>query len=520
MDTNKESDLIAAGHCLDWKSIASTFSIMAARDVLSMKKMERHQDIKEKVRWLTTEEQPLALLFFSHRWETLEHPDPQGRHLRALQEFLRRICLCVEAMFVPRQERLQLVHSLSFEGTLQAEELTRRMFGYGPFSGGAAGMKGSDAKQVIYDLWKVHQDNRPAFREWLLNKIGLWLDFSCMPQKPLAPEDESVFRSTLSMLDSLVMSCTLVALRDAGDDYSVRGWCASEFFLASAHSFAKNLFIDVKRLENAEEVAIAPAPTPSKEAITDATKIMNQSYEQDIAAFREACAQWISFECPLIEISPPGPWAAYRDLQGSSFYAAEIDPNPSRLVLEAIRSVESALIEKWLISEKQRLFDLGKELALFLQCSGLHCALPSDTIYLSFLLACHGWIDAFRPLFKECLRRYLETTMDKSNGNADDSVPALLVILKPLAQNFRALFSELKPSSAGSWDLRLSTGSGTDPRERSVIEQVRTALTRKPPEFTFIDSNDPRMSQYAVEHLALGIDLKMRPTITADKCID
>src|SRR5512136_2169641 len=113
----KGQETVAAGRQLDWKSIVSTFHVISARDMLAMKKMERHQDIREKVRWLTNEEQPLALLFISHRWETLEHPDPKDRHLRALQEFLRRICICVEAMLVPLQERLQLAPSLAYEGT-------------------------------------------------------------------------------------------------------------------------------------------------------------------------------------------------------------------------------------------------------------------------------------------------------------------------------------------------------------------------------------------------------------------
>lgn len=501
-DALKGQEIVAAGRQLDWKSIVSTFHVISARDMLAMKKMEHHQDIREKVRWLTNEEQPFALLFISHRWETLAHPDPQGRHLKALQEFLRRICICVEAMLVPLQERLQLAPSLAHEGTLQAEEVSRRILGYGPFSDGPACVKGSDAKRIVRDGWKVHRNNRPAFREWLSGRIGLWLDFTCMPQKPLAPEEEPEFRNTLGMLDSLVMSCTLVALRDASDDYPVRGWCASEFFLASEHSFARNLFIDTGRLERAEEVAVAQAPAPIGAGIADAAKIMTDSYRLDLAAFRKACDQWASFEGSLIESSPPDPWAAYRDLQGSSFFAAEFDPNPLRLVLEAIRSMETALIEKWLISDKQRLFDLGKETESFMQGPGLHCALRSDMIYLGFLLACHGWIDAFRPLFRECLRRYLETTTGKPNRNAEDSVPTLLVILKPPAENVRALFSKVKPSSPAAWNSRLSTGPGSDPRERAVVEQVREALKQKPPEFMFVDIDDPRLSQDSIERLA------------------
>jgi hypothetical protein len=85
-------------------------------------------------KWLARDEPPLALLFISHRWETLEHPDPSGRQLAALQEFLRLVCRCIEAMFLTRYDRLRLVPTLLREGLLQAEEIARRLLGFGPFS--------------------------------------------------------------------------------------------------------------------------------------------------------------------------------------------------------------------------------------------------------------------------------------------------------------------------------------------------------------------------------------------------
>ncbi|MGA3246287.1 MAG: hypothetical protein ABSE41_16840 [Bacteroidota bacterium] len=491
----KSSDLAAEGNQLDWKSAVSSFHVISARGLLAMKEMERHQNVREKVQWLKDEDQPLALLFISHRWETLKHPDPQGRHLRVLQEFLRRICISVEAMLVPRLERLHLVPSLAEEGTLQAEEVARRILGFGPFSDEPACLKGQDARRMISERFAFYEKDRPAFRDWLSGKIGVWLDYICMPQRPLSLEEEREFQRSLAALDSLVQSSTLVALRDSGDDYPVRGWCASEFFLASAHSFARNLFIDTGRLERAEEVAVAQAPAPSGMGIADAAKIMIDSYEHDLAAFREASDRWSSFEGPLIASLPPDPWAAYRDLQGSSFFAAEFDPNPLRLVLEAIRNMETMLIEKWLMSDKQGLFDPGKETESFFRRLGLRCALRSDMIYLGFLLACHGWIDAFKPLFRECLRRYLETTTGHQIENGQDSTPSLNVILKPLEQDVRSLFSEVKPSSAATWWSRLSTGPSRDSHERAVVEQVSAALKEKPLEFTFMNIDDSQLAQ-------------------------
>ena len=482
--------------------MVSAFRVISAHDMLSMKEMKRHQDVRDKIRWLTVEEQPLALLFISHRWETLKHPDPAGKHLRAIQDFVRRLCICVEAMLVDRQKRLQLVPSLAYEGTLQAEEVARRIFGFGPFSDGPACIGGRDAKKIVSERFEFYQNDRPAFHNWLLRKIGLWLDYICMPQKPLSPDEEPEFRRSLGALDSLVMSSTLVALRHSGDDYTVRGWCAAEFFLASVHSFSRSLFIDIGRLEKAEEVVIANAPVPNGDGMADAAKIMTESFAQDRAAFLNACEQWSSFEAPLLQITPPDPWSEYRNLQGSSFFAAEFDPNPLRRVLEAIRSMETALIQRWLMSDRPRIFDLGKEAGFFLQRHEMRCAIGSDLVYLGFLLACHGWIDAFRPLLREGFQRYLVTETRQPEQNDQGSIPMLVVILKPLPKDVRALFSEVRPNSAATWNSRLSTGPGPEPQEKAVIKQVREALNQKPPEYTFINPDDPQLSQKNIESLS------------------
>jgi hypothetical protein len=70
---------------MDWESVTSSYHVLAARDLLAMKWMERHQDVRRRLAWRGGDDPPLALLFISHRWETLEHPDPSGRQLRAIQ---------------------------------------------------------------------------------------------------------------------------------------------------------------------------------------------------------------------------------------------------------------------------------------------------------------------------------------------------------------------------------------------------------------------------------------------------
>lgn len=143
------------------------------------------------------------------------------------------------------------------EGILQAEELARRILGYGPFASGPPCVDGPEAKALIQDRFKFHGGDRAGFREWLTRRIGVWVDYTCMLQRPLSPEEHVEFRRALRALDSLVMSSTVVALRHQGDDYPARAWCAAEFHLASKRSWARGLFVDVARMEKDEDAAIA-----------------------------------------------------------------------------------------------------------------------------------------------------------------------------------------------------------------------------------------------------------------------
>lgn len=151
---------------LDWTALTSRFSIMSGADALRLKRMERHQDLEKRIRWLDPCSQPpIALLFVSHRWETLAHPDPTGRQLAAVQELLRKIVTAVEAMLGSRGERLRLIPALEREGDLQAVEIVRRMFGYGPFAVSEGG--GEKARATTLAEHARSGSDSAAFCDWL-----------------------------------------------------------------------------------------------------------------------------------------------------------------------------------------------------------------------------------------------------------------------------------------------------------------------------------------------------------------
>jgi hypothetical protein len=475
---------------MDWPSIASSFHVMAARDLLATERMERHQDVRGRRRWLTAEESPLALLFDSHRWETLEHPDPGGRQLRAVQAFLRRVVACVEALCVGKEERLRLAPRLDDEGTLQAVEVGRRMLGFGPFAADLAALGRDGARKVIEAEIEKHRSPDGAFGDWLLGRIGLWLDYSCMPQKPLSSEDVPEFRRSLEALDGLVASSTVIALRQSGDDYAVRGWCASEFFLASGRSFARGLVLDVDRLDTARPVAVAPAPAPAVASAT-ATAVMREAYEGDLAAFRQARDEWASCDGPFSRSTPPDGWSAYRSLQGSGFFAPGQDPNPFRRALDAIRELETTLIESWWLSGEPHTIDLGSLVSDTLTRRGLHCRESTDLAYLGLLLPCHGWIDGLRTLFRECLGRYVGGVLAERLGDPVDGRPILTITLHPLPEEVRALLLGIAPNSAATWHSRLSSRTGLGREEKAVADQFRRALEADPPRFVIEPACSP-----------------------------
>jgi hypothetical protein len=477
-----------AAQRLEWPSLREAFSIIAAADVLRLTRMERHQDLQGTARWLDASvEPPLVLLFISHRWETLAHPDPSGRQLAAVQALLERICTCIEAMLAPRDERLRLVASLDREGDLQAAEIARRMFGFGPFAGSTAGAAVRITKAAIQAEYARCGKDRARFRDWLASRIGVWIDYVCMPQAPFSGEEVLDFKRALRELDTLVASATVVALREADDDYATRGWCATEFFIGSARSFAKGLFVDLGRLRSGQPVSISDPPLAT-ELKSDAARIMQDTYGSGLAAWREALHWWASMDGPLADQTPPDAWARYRDLQGGAFTAADADPNPFRRVMETVRAVETLLVAEWLMADQPRTVDLGDAVFRMLGEQALRCAKSEDLLYVGLLAACNGWVDGFRPLLRDCLRRHV-VAMNPSVGAASRSGRTLVVDLVPPPDSLRSLLLGARPNTPGAWASRLRYENPVGSvEERAAVAQVRARLEQHPLRYAFVES--------------------------------
>ena len=67
--------------------------------------------------------------------------------------------------------------------------------------------------------------------EAIVEEIGIWYDYSCMPTSSASSSDarhSDEVREALYRMSDLVAACPVLVLRSQGDDYTVRGWCAAE----------------------------------------------------------------------------------------------------------------------------------------------------------------------------------------------------------------------------------------------------------------------------------------------------
>jgi len=144
-------------------------------------------------------------IFVSHRWEAKDTPDPEGKQLA----LLHRLFTEVEnlAMGLTGFETPMVAQ----QGPVIAAHILFRTI--------CSGEAGAEAKAAEYDL---------------LEHIGVWYDFSCLPQAPRSAAEDDVFARAMQDLPGLLADpkVTTLILRWEGDDYRSRAWCFAEAAMA------------------------------------------------------------------------------------------------------------------------------------------------------------------------------------------------------------------------------------------------------------------------------------------------
>ncbi|OGM48971.1 hypothetical protein ABOM_003136 [Aspergillus bombycis] len=189
---------------VDRDEVPRLCNIIHARDLCEFETMPRYQDIDPRIfEW---KEPPACILFISHRWETPTHPDADGEQLKAIIFLMQAIVKLASVYELPLDQRTAVVKTLKVHGYLQAANIVSRV-----------------------------ADNIGGVDGTVLDKIGVWLDYMCLPQKSPSgvddrtPANKLLFKEGLRQLPSLIASCDFIlSIRDQGDDYIQRAWCISE----------------------------------------------------------------------------------------------------------------------------------------------------------------------------------------------------------------------------------------------------------------------------------------------------
>lgn len=196
------------------------YRLISGRTLLGLPKLDRCQSLPSNT-W-TLMEHLWHVVFVSHRWGSQNDPDPTGSQLAALQRLAQQIAEIAEVISEERvgveaaRDRLARIPSLRRQGTLQAAHLVFRIL---------CAVEYTPAAEA---LWKDGHG--------ILDLIGFWYDYSCLPQDPKTPAEEREFAQTLQEIGEMLVSprMSTLVLRKEGDGYLSRGWCFVESMIAQS----------------------------------------------------------------------------------------------------------------------------------------------------------------------------------------------------------------------------------------------------------------------------------------------
>jgi hypothetical protein len=235
---------------------------------------------------------PALVIFVSHRWESRFHPDPTGHQLRALQYVLRYIPEVAALLNAPASERLRRLPSIRLHGAIHAALLL-------------GSTDTSDEEDNVWREWaRVVEESEPTK---LLEHIGIWYDYSCMHQATGGSDKwaRGKMFENLTQLPDLVRASAIFILREGGDDYSERGWCAAE--IAAARKDNQLIVLRMDLLGK----GIRDSDLTSVDA--DSAKDDFSSFYESASLFRSPLDKWESKEVERVNLW--GLYVGFRDIK-------------------------------------------------------------------------------------------------------------------------------------------------------------------------------------------------------------
>jgi hypothetical protein len=180
------------------------------------------------------------LLFISHRWECLDHPDPTGAQLRCLQiGLLFSLAKAVlsrseeeEAEFKTGSGLPEVLHEF-----LDAEFTRTEIDALVPWAQ-AIRRAGKDAEREEAFVDAIEVDEPEEILDRIRSRILIWYDYCSMLQAPRTASEESAFRAEILTLNDIqAVACTVVIAGDS--QYLFRAWCFLELCGGMRHRIAE-----------------------------------------------------------------------------------------------------------------------------------------------------------------------------------------------------------------------------------------------------------------------------------------
>ena len=182
---------------------------------------------------LTVDVAPPIPIFISHRWHSLRNPDPEGyQHHVTVRFLIEAICLSrrlCERFFTVGSHPVvsqQLRNALERHHDLHGTDGWQNRIDAGP------------PTALLLKAW-IAANFPPLHLEaaelaeiaHCLEQVGVWYDYSCMPQQPFnSNEERDDFTSQLSGLSNLIAHSHVLLTWDAG--CLSRAWCLYEALVA------------------------------------------------------------------------------------------------------------------------------------------------------------------------------------------------------------------------------------------------------------------------------------------------
>jgi len=218
---------------LKLKRVDTSIQIIGFFDLLQMGSFKEWKNCSNRRRPVSSS--PGITILVSHRWESLKEPDPSGIQFHGVIRFIIQACMMamgstpnifnnVDASEVIVNQRLYkqlacLYREYTQQVAERSEQLAREIFQETQqlqnYLDSTIGQVNS--KLVVLDLMPL---------TFMMRQIEIWYDYTCLPQQPRSPEEQTYFNKELESLCNYFGNFFSLIIWSSDD--IKRAWCFME----------------------------------------------------------------------------------------------------------------------------------------------------------------------------------------------------------------------------------------------------------------------------------------------------